>query len=98
MHLILIIIVLAVVLYVLFKAAKIMIKIVVVVVILLLAYFTNPDLDDHRDAAIKKAKTEHVELKRNDIAVKDLKVASLTKSPNGIIGIGAFTKIWIFRF
>ncbi|RAW00705.1 hypothetical protein [Pseudochryseolinea flava] len=97
MQLILIIIVVALVVYILFKAAKVMIKVVAVLVILLAAYFTNPDIDAHRDAAIVKASHEEIELARHDIATKDLKIISFTESPKGIIGVGAFTKVWIFR-
>lgn len=97
MHLILVVIVIAVVLYILFKAAKVMIKVVAVLAILLAAYFTNPDIDDHRDAVAKKAAAENISFERNTINIKDWKVMSVTEGENGIIGIGAFTKVWIFR-
>jgi hypothetical protein len=97
MHLILTVIVIAIVLYILFKAAKVLIKILAVVAIVVLAYFTNPDLLDHRNAAKEKAAKEDLSISANDINVKDLKIFSLTESRKGIIGIGAFTKVWIFR-
>lgn len=97
MHLILIVIVVAVVLYILFKAAKVMIQVVAVLAILLAAYFTNPDIDDHRDAVTKKAAADNTTVERNTIKIRDWKVMSVTEGENGIIGIGAFTKVWIFR-
>jgi hypothetical protein len=97
MHIILFAIVAAVVLYILFKAAKVMIKVVAVLAILLAAYLTNPKLSDHVEAVKEKAKTESISLPTREISVKDLKIFSFTKRRDDIIGIGIFTKVWIFR-
>lgn len=97
MHIILVVIVVAIVLYILFKAAKVMIKIAAVLAILLAAYITNPGLDEHKNAALEEAKENGVSITTHDISVTDGKIISFTKKQDDIIGIGFFTKVWIFR-
>jgi hypothetical protein len=96
MHIILIVVVAALVLYILFKAAKVMIKVIAVLAILLAAYLTNPDVADHH-AAVQEKAGEDVSVRFHDITIKDFKLFSLTQNKDGIIGIGIFTKVWIFR-
>ena len=97
MHYLLIILVAIVALYILFKAAKIMIKVALVCAILLLAYVTNPNDLKHKRAVMEKAHHENEKINETDIHVKDYKEFSLTQRNNDLIGIGAFTKVWIFR-
>jgi hypothetical protein len=102
MQIILIVIVGAVVLYLLFKAAKIMLRIVIVLVILGIAFLTNPELGKHREAVDRKAETNDVNLSKQEITRDDYKLFSLTRiqeddSQPSLIGIGAFTRVWIFK-
>lgn len=101
MQIILIVVVAAVVLYILFKAAKILLRIVLLLVILGVAYLTNPELGKHREAVDQKASTYDVDVSNNEITRTDYKLFSLTKTLDdgheSLIGIGAFTKVWIFK-
>ena len=101
MQIILIVVVAAVVLYILFKAAKLLLRIVLVLVILGVAYLTNPDLGKHREAVDQKSKAFDIDVSHDEITRTDYKLFSLTKrSDDGhesLIGIGAFTKVWIFK-
>src|SRR5689334_23316948 len=97
MQIILIVIVAAVVLYILFKAAKLMLRILLIVAILAVAYFTNPELGKHREAVEKKANTYDVDISNDEITRTDYKLFSLTKSQESLIGIGAFTRVWVFK-
>ncbi len=101
MQIILIVIVAAVVLYVLFKAAKLLLRIVLVLVISGAAYFTNPELGNHRQAVEQKANAFDVDVSHDEITHTDYKLFSVTKTLDdgheALIGIGAFTKVWIFK-
>lgn len=101
MQTILIIIVAAVVLYILFRAAKILLRVLVLLAILGVAYLTNPELGKHRQAVEKKADEFGVDISHDEITCTDYKVFSLTKTLDdgheSLIGVGAFTKVWIFK-
>jgi hypothetical protein len=101
MQIIIIVLVAAVVLYVLFKAAKMLLRIVLLLIILGVAYLTNPELGAHRKAVEKKADEHDINVNDHEITRTDYKVFSLTKSNDGgresLIGVGAFTRVWIFK-
>lgn len=101
MHIILIVIVAGVVLYILYKAAKMLLRIVLLLIILGVAFLTNPELGAHRKAVEIKAIERDVDVSTHVIDRADYKVFSLTKSRHdgkeSLIGIGAFTKVWIFK-
>lgn len=91
-----------VILFVLFKVFKLLTRIVLIAVFLGIAFLTNPKEEKHQWAAQEKARVEQITLKPERIKIKDLKVASLTlyEHPDGdykTIGVGMFTKVFIFR-
>lgn len=101
MELILTIVVVVVVLFILFKVFKIAIRLALVFVFLVIAYFTNPNADDHRRAVKEKALETNVKLNGRTIQISDYKIFSLTKlvsdEEEKLVGVGLFTKVWIFR-
>lgn len=88
----------AVILYILFKVFKLLTRIIIIAVFLLIAYFTNPGIKKHENAV--HAKNSKINIS-NRVSIKDLKVASLTqlktKGEIEVVGMGAFTRVWIFR-
>ena len=90
-----------VILFLLFKIFKILTRIILIVIFLVIAFVTNPRIDQHQLAADKKAKAENIRLRTRDVLVKDLAIASLTqiREDDGAktIGVGLFTKVFIFR-
>jgi len=90
-----------VILFFLFKIFKLITRLALIAVFLVLAYLTNPSEEKHRNAVREKnfgeGKIFHPRVK-----VKDLWVASLTQiadDDGGVktIGIGLFTKVFVFR-
>lgn len=98
----LVIAVVIVVLYILFKVFKALIKwlVIGIVVILAVAFFSNPDFDQHRNSLSDIKKELRDEIKEKKIIFDDYKIFSLTKKKvNGkekIVGVGVFGKVWYF--
>jgi len=94
--------VVVVVLYIVFRIFKTLLKwlLIVVVVFVAIAYFSNPDFNDHRDKLTGMRKDIAQEIKDKKVKFDDYKVFSLTKKKvNGkekIVGVGAFGKVWYF--
>lgn len=91
-----------VILFVLFKVFKLLTRIILVAVFLGIAFLTNPKEEKHQWAAQEKARVKHIMLKPESIKIKDFRVASLTQfelsqNESKTIGIGLFTKVFIFR-
>src|SRR5690349_11844979 len=89
-----------VVLFVLFRIFKFLTNIILLVVVLVVAYFTNPDEEQHRSAVRQKEKNQIINLKYK-VVTKDLWVISLTQIKRGddikTVGIGLFSNVFIFR-
>lgn len=94
--------VLAVVLYLVFRIFKTLLKwlFIAVVVALVVAFFSNPDFDDHRDQLTNVNKKLRKDIRAKKITFDNYKIFSVTKSKvNGeekIVGIGVFGKVWNF--
>ena len=90
-------------LYLLFRIFKAMLKwlLLGLVVLLAIAYFSNPEEDDHITGLKKTAKELRVKVREKTIDVDNYKIFSLTKvKVNGeekVVGIGAFGKVWYFN-
>jgi hypothetical protein len=98
---ILIIVAVIIVLFLLFKVFKVFIRVILIVLFLGIGLLTNPASKTHRLAVQEKAKKENIHVDPDEVAVKDLVVASLTQIKHGderkTIGVGLFTKVFIFR-
>ncbi|HEY3402841.1 MAG TPA: hypothetical protein VGK59_05600 [Ohtaekwangia sp.] len=90
-----------VVLFLLFKIFKVFIRVIIIVLFLGIGLLTNPTSKTHQLAVQEKARKENIHVNPDDVAVKDLVVASLTQIRHGddrkTIGVGLFTKVFIFR-
>ncbi|HYG17596.1 MAG TPA: hypothetical protein VD816_01660 [Ohtaekwangia sp.] len=100
MNTIIIIVVVALALFLLFRMMKLILRLVLVFLIAAVAYLTNPAPEKHQEAMHRKADQQDVRVSNKNIQVKDYKVFSLTnineKKDTHCVGIGAFTKVWIF--
>jgi hypothetical protein len=102
MEVFVVIAVVVVVLYIVFKIFKTLMKwlVIVVVVVLAIAYFSNPDFNDHSKTLTGMRKEIAREIKEKKVKFDDYKIFSLTKKKvNGeekIVGVGAFGKVWYF--
>lgn len=98
---ILTIVVIIIAFIILFKVFKLVMRLLLAGVFLLLAYITNPGLEQHKEAAHKKAKANHIPVIGRKIEADDYYVFSLTYSRSltnrKVIGAGAFTQVIIFR-
>ncbi|HYG37048.1 MAG TPA: hypothetical protein VD908_00450 [Cytophagales bacterium] len=83
---------------ILFKVFKILINLVLLAAFVGIAYLTNPVLQNHQEAVQQKAMESSIEIPLEQIEVDDYLVVSLTKVGNDkkLVGIGAFTQVWIF--
>lgn len=94
------IVVIAVVFIILFKVFKLVLRLVLFGIFLLIAYFTNPDTEQHTQAVVNKAERTEANLKGKNIVVDDYYVFSLTNIADNagsrVIGAGAFTQVLIF--
>ncbi|WP_267292043.1 hypothetical protein [Parachryseolinea silvisoli] len=92
---------LALVFYLLFKVFKFITRLILVIIFLALAYITNPSLVRHEAAVRTKSEKDGTSLEGWTVTVTDLKVASITRltqgNSNKAVGVGAFTRVWIFR-
>jgi hypothetical protein len=98
---ILAVVALAIVFYLLFKVFKFITRLILVIIFLAIAYFTNPSLVRHEAAVQTKVEEDGTSLEGWTVTVMDLKVASITRltqhGSSKVVGVGAFTKVWIFR-
>lgn len=100
MSTILTIIVAVILLVLLFKFLKILARLVFFAVLLVIAYFTNPRLDEHREAVRKEAAEEGVSLSGKEVTIQNVFAFSITQIQEGekkrAVGVGAFAKVFIF--
>ena len=92
--------VVVVVFIVLFKVFKLVLRLVLFGIFLIIAYYTNPDTEQHTRAVVEKAERTDVDLKGKNIVVDDYYVFSLTNivdnAGSRVVGAGAFTQVVIF--
>lgn len=85
---------------ILFKVFKLLLRLLIVAVFLLLAYLTNPGLEQHRQAVLRKAEKNNHPLTDQTIVIDDYLVFSLTRiedeNRSKVIGAGAFTQVVVF--
>lgn len=102
MQTIVVVIAVLVAFYLVFKIFKAVLKwvLLAVIVVLAIAFFSNPDFEDHRKELTSATKGLSKEIKEKKIAFDDYKIFSLTKKKvNGeekIVGVGVFGKVWYF--
>ena len=93
------ILVVVIIVFILFRIFKVIMSFIVLVVFLIAAYITNPSFEEHVQAVKDKGQKTGIWIKSSQIKVENFKVLSLTKvkESDKLIGIGAFTKVWIFN-
>jgi hypothetical protein len=85
---------------ILYKIFRFVISLLLIGVFLILAYFTNPNDEQHREAVKEKATKVQMILKNKKIVRENYYIFSITKvyhkDEHRVIGAGAFTKVFIF--
>jgi hypothetical protein len=94
------ILIVIIVLFVLFRIFKMIFTVLTIIVFLVIGYLTNPSKEEHLKAIQEKADRKDIKIPAGRIEVQDFKVLSFTKVGNKeekeIVGVGGFTKVWIF--
>jgi len=91
------------IIYIVFRIFKALIKwvLIILVVVLAIAYFSNPDKENHLKGLRSKIENLPVKVKDDALQVDDYKVFSITKvkvkGEEKIVGFGAFGKVWYFE-
>ncbi|MEJ1237271.1 hypothetical protein WBG78_04020 [Chryseolinea sp. T2] len=102
METVIVVAVILLVLYLVFKLFKTLFKwlLIAILVVAVIAFFSNPNFDDHSKKLTSMKKDLKQELNEKKVIFDDYKIFSLTKKKidgeEKIVGVGAFGKVWYF--